>query len=45
MAASIVLCDLSYAEGATLFRRLGDQLIISWALLLALSVRNYFIEI
>jgi drug/metabolite transporter (DMT)-like permease len=35
MAASIVLCGLGYAEGATLSRRLGGWQVISWALLLA----------
>lgn len=38
MAASIVLCGLGYAEGATLSRRLGGWQVISWALLLALPL-------
>lgn len=35
MVASILLCGLGYAEGATLSRRLGGWQVISWALLLA----------
>lgn len=38
MVASIVLCGLGYAEGATLSRRLGGWQVISWALLLALPI-------
>ena len=38
MVASVVLCGLGYAEGATLSRRLGGWQVISWALLLALPV-------
>lgn len=38
MIAAILLCGLSYAEGATLSRRLGGWQVISWALLLALPV-------
>lgn len=38
MAASIVLCGLGYAEGATLSRRLGGWQVISWALVLALPI-------
>lgn len=36
MVASILLCGLGYAEGATLSRRLGGWQVISWALVLAL---------
>ena len=36
MVASILLCGLGYAEGATLSRRLGGWQVISWSLLLAL---------
>lgn len=38
MVASILVCGLGYAEGATLSRRLGGWQVISWALLLALPV-------
>ncbi|WP_185999943.1 DMT family transporter [Novosphingobium aerophilum] len=38
MLASIVLCGLGYAEGASLSRRLGGWQVISWALLLSLPV-------
>ena len=38
MVASILLCGLGYAEGATLSRRLGGWQVISWALVLALPV-------
>lgn len=38
MVASILLCGLGYAEGATLSRRLGGWQVISWALLLALPM-------
>ena len=38
MIASILLCGLGYAEGATLARRLGGWQVISWALVLALPV-------
>ncbi|MCW1887413.1 DMT family transporter [Luteolibacter flavescens] len=38
MIASILLCGLGYAEGATLSRRLGGWQVISWALVLALPV-------
>ncbi|MEE4455247.1 DMT family transporter [Novosphingobium resinovorum] len=38
MVASIVLCGLGYAEGASLSRRLGGWQVISWALLLSLPV-------
>ncbi|MDB6177445.1 DMT family transporter [Paracoccus sp. Z330] len=36
MLGAIVVCGLSYAEGATLSRRLGGWQVISWALLLSL---------
>ena len=36
MVAAIVVCGLSYAEGATLSRRLGGWQVISWALVLSL---------
>jgi len=35
MIASIILCGLGYAEGATLSRRLGGWQVISWALVFA----------
>ena len=38
MVAAILLCGLGYAEGATLSRRWGGWLVISWALVLALPV-------
>ncbi len=38
MIASILLCGLGYAEGATLSRRLGGWQVISWALLVALPI-------
>ena len=38
MVASIVVCGLGYAEGATLSRRLGGWQVISWALLLSLPL-------
>lgn len=38
MLASILLCGLGYAEGATLSRRLGGWQVISWALIVALPV-------
>ena len=38
MVASILLCGLGYAEGATLSRRLGGWQVICWALVLALPM-------
>ncbi|MFA5951055.1 MAG: DMT family transporter [Hyphomicrobium sp.] len=38
MFAAILVCGLSYAEGATLSRRLGGWQVISWALLLSLPM-------
>jgi drug/metabolite transporter (DMT)-like permease len=38
MVASILLCGLGYAEGASLSRRLGGWQVITWALVLALPV-------
>ncbi len=38
MLAAILVCGLSYAEGATLSRRLGGWQVISWALVLSLPL-------
>ncbi|WP_334185286.1 DMT family transporter [Novosphingobium sp.] len=38
MVASILLCGLGYAEGASLSRRLGGWQVITWALVMALPV-------
>lgn len=38
MVASILVCGLGYAEGATLSRRLGGWQVISWSLLLSLPL-------
>ncbi len=38
MLAAILVCGLGYAEGTTLSRRLGSRQVISWALVLSLSI-------